>query len=88
MIFAALSESLILGTTVPSSLMIAASLYTPPSAGISAEVMSLVPTPQRSIFAPCCMREEMEYSSRSPDAQMIASENPASSSIFLAFLER
>ena len=39
---------------------------------MSALVISLVPTPHKSIFAPWFCRELIRYSSRSPDAQMIA----------------
>ena len=67
---------------------IAASLYTPPNAGWSFEVIRLVPTPHEPMAAPCALSDSIRYSSRSLDAHMTASGNPASSSIFLAFFER
>ena len=65
----------------------AASLYTPPKAGQSLEVMRLVPTPQelmawRPESSSCAIR----YSSRSLEAEMTASGKPAASSIFLRLL--
>ena len=86
-IFQVFSESLIFGSKVPSSFCIAASLYTPPKAGQSALVISLVPTPQESMLAFCSLSEDIRFSSRSEDATMLASLNPASSSIFLAFFD-
>ena len=46
------------------------------------------PTPKESTFAPCMSISRMMYSSRELDAQILQSSKPASSSIFLAFLER
>ena len=88
-IFSAFSDSLILGTNRPVPLSLtAASLYTPPKEGQSLAVIKLVPTPQELMAAPCIFRELIRFSSRSLEAEMTASEKPASSSIFLAFLER
>ena len=86
-IFTGFSESFILGSIVPP-LSTAASLYTPPKAGVFLEVMRFVPTPQESIHAPWDKRESIKYSSKSLEAQIEASVKPASSSIFLAFFER
>ena len=51
-------------------------------------VIRLVPTPHEPMAAPCALSDSIRYSSRSLDAHMTASGNPASSSIFLAFFER
>ena len=68
--------------------MTAASLYTPPKDGQSLAVIRLVPTPQELMVAPCIFRELIRFSSRSLEAEITASGNPASFSIFLAFLDR
>ena len=87
-IFSEFSDNLIFGVKVPSSFITAASLYTPPNAGLSFDVIRLVPTPQEVIAAPCVLRESIRYSSRSLEADIIASGKPASSNIRRAFLER
>ena len=51
--FAVCSDTLRRGSQAPPTRLIAESLYTPPSAGWSHAVASLVPTPQTSITAPC-----------------------------------
>ena len=52
------------------------------------EVMRLVPTPQESMLGTLrVFRQSIKYSSRSLEAQIPASVKPASSSIFLAFLD-
>ena len=86
-IFHVFSESLILGSKTPSSFCIAASLFTPPNAGQSALVISLVPTPHESILAFFYFSEDIKFSSKSEDATILASLKPAASSIFLAFFD-
>ena len=88
-IFSVFSDRLSFGVNFRSPLfLMAASLYTPPNAGLSFAVMRFVPTPQDVIFAPCCFSESIRYSSRSEEAEMTAFLKPASSSILRAFFER
>lgn len=49
------------------------------------DVIRFVPTPQEEIAAPCILRSWIRNSSRSLEAAMTASWNPASSSILRAF---
>lgn len=51
-------------------------------------VHTLVPIPHSSIFAPCATKFIIVYSSRSLDAIILVSTNPASSNNLLASLER
>ena len=48
--------------------LIAASLYTPPKAGLSDEVIRLVPTPHEVTVQPCVFKLLIRYSSRSLEA--------------------
>ena len=73
---------------LPSSFSTAQSLYTPPKTGQLLEVMSRSPTPKESILAPCWMMLAISRSSRELETVMVHSVQPASSSIFLAFLVR
>ena len=52
----------------------AASLYTPPNEGQSLEVIRLVPTPHEVIAAPCVFKESIRYSSKSLEAEIMASQ--------------
>ena len=89
MIFAGFSEILIFAVNSSDPLCLeAASLYTPPNAGQSSEVINFVPTPHEVIGAPCAFKLEIRFSSRSPEAAMTASGKPASLSIIRAFLVR
>ena len=66
----------------------AASVYTPPNAGLSEDVIRFVPTPQEVTVQPCVFKLLISYSSRSLEAEIIAFVNPASSNILRAFLDR
>ena len=88
-IFSAFSEILIFGMKAPVFLSwIAASLYTPPNAGQSLLVIMLVPTPQELMVAPCSFRDWIRFSSRSLEAEMMASVKPSASRAALTFLDR
>ncbi|MNY21503.1 hypothetical protein D3C86_1550540 [compost metagenome] len=78
--FSGLPEILMTGTNSPSFSR-ATSLYTPPSAGWSAAVISWVPMPQLSILAPWAFSPAMMCSSKSLDATIFTSGKPASSSM-------
>ena len=59
-----------------------------PKAGQSLEVIKFVPTPQEVIADPCVFKLSIRYSSKSLEAEITASENPASSNIFLASFDK
>ena len=89
MIFDVFSLTLIFGIISPLvGSSTATSLYTPPNTGELDEVISLSPTPKTSTYAPCIIRSRIRYSSSEFDATILQFSSPASSSIFLAFLER
>ena len=82
------SLSLIFGVISPFSFSIATNLYTPPNTGADFEVIILSPTPNTSTLAPCINKSRIKCSSKALDATILQFVRPASSSIFLACLDK
>ena len=70
------------------SFSIPTNLYTPPKTGSLLAVIKFSPTPNESIFASCSIKDLIKYSSNELVAHILQSAYPASSNIFLTFLDK